>query len=319
MATSGQYSFSISRDDLIRDAMFNIGKIGENDGPTPSEVQDVSRRLNMLVSQFRGTADFAPGIKEWTRRTGFLFLSNTTGQYQVGPNAPAHWTNSYISTALSFPASSGDGSVVVDSAVGMTIGDNIAILVNSDLFWTTISGIAVDIISLTDDLPGDASENANVFTYTKNAQFPIVIETVNLRDTNANNTDTLIPVLSRSQYDQLPSKVDLTNVSDPVAVMVEHQLGNAVLYTDCAKSLDVSKVLVVEYLGPTQVFVDPLDEPDYPMEWYLFLTWALAKQCAPMFSVMWEPIMEENYKEAALVARNLYTDDTPFGFQSGVR
>ena len=61
MPTSGTYSFTVTRDDIVREAMLNIGKLGEAETPTAQEVTDCARKLNMLVKQWMARQDFAPG------------------------------------------------------------------------------------------------------------------------------------------------------------------------------------------------------------------------------------------------------------------
>ena len=85
MATSGTYSFSVTRDDIIREAMLNIGKLDVYGSIDPVETADCARKLNMMVKTWMGTIDFAPGLKMWTRQRGDLFLSQTQYRYAIGP------------------------------------------------------------------------------------------------------------------------------------------------------------------------------------------------------------------------------------------
>lgn len=72
MTTSGVYSFSVTRDQIVRLAMLNIGQLQDIEVPTAQELTDCSMFLNMMVKQWMGKADFAPGLKTWTRRHGHL-------------------------------------------------------------------------------------------------------------------------------------------------------------------------------------------------------------------------------------------------------
>ncbi len=83
--TSNSFNFPTTRDQIIRDAMLNIGAIGEAEVPTSQETSDCAYKLNMLVKQWMGKQDFAPGLKMWTRQRGDLFMSASRGQYQLGP------------------------------------------------------------------------------------------------------------------------------------------------------------------------------------------------------------------------------------------
>src|SRR5450755_2172900 len=71
--------------DIVREMMLNCGAIGESETPTAQEYNDCGRKLNMMVKQWMGKQDFAPGLKMWTRDRGDLFLSYSQYQYQLGP------------------------------------------------------------------------------------------------------------------------------------------------------------------------------------------------------------------------------------------
>jgi hypothetical protein len=136
LTTSGSYSFSVNRDQVIRQAMLNIGKLDESEVPTAQQTSDCAFCLNMLIKQWQGRADFAPGLKVWTRRRGHLFLSGTTGQYSVGPGATG-WTESYASTTTASAAAQGATVVTVSSTVGIAATYHIGIELNSGTIqWT---------------------------------------------------------------------------------------------------------------------------------------------------------------------------------------
>src|ERR1700692_131860 len=126
MASSGNYILTVTRDDIIREAMLNLGKLGEGEVPSPQETIDCARKLNMLVKQWQGKSDFSPGIKTWTRRRGFVFLHNTTGQYTVGPAATG-WTNSFTKLTTTLASAAGTNTITVASTTGVTNGDNIGV------------------------------------------------------------------------------------------------------------------------------------------------------------------------------------------------
>jgi hypothetical protein len=118
-------------------------------------------------------------------------------------------------------------------------------------------------------------------------------------------------------YANLPSKRDPTNISDPVAIYVEYQLTNSVLYTDCAGAQDPTKHLVIDFLEAAQDFNVSTDNPEYPQEWFLALTWGLSKQAAPMYRTVWTDTMEMNYQEALRIARRKEPEVTTMYFMPG--
>lgn len=315
MTTSGVYSLSVNRDQIVRQAMLNIGKIDPGESPTAQETTDCVFLLNLLVKQWQGNADGAPGLKTWTRRHGHLFLSSTTGQYTVGPSGTG-WTNSYVTTTTTSSAAAGQAVVLVTSSTGMTAGDNFGLQLDSGaLFWSTIFTKVGLTITLTTNLPSVSSTGSVVFDYTTTAQQPVVIETVFLRDIN--NADTPVRMLTVQDYDNLPSKVDTTAPADPTSIYYEFLLTNSNLYTDCAAAQDVTKHLCLTYMEAVQGFVNATDNPEYPQEYFLPLTWGLAKQIAPMFNAPWTQNMQSNYEISLGIAQRKEPERTTMYFQPG--
>ena len=70
MSTSGTYTFTVTRDDIIREAMLNIGRLDAYSQIDPTETTDCARKLNMMVKTWMGRLDYAPGLKAWTRQRG---------------------------------------------------------------------------------------------------------------------------------------------------------------------------------------------------------------------------------------------------------
>jgi hypothetical protein len=320
MTTSGTFVFSVSRDDIIREALLNIRKLDELEIPTPQETIDCARKLNMMCKQWQGTADFAPGLKTWTRRHGHLFLSNTTGQYTIGPGATG-WTNSYRNYTLAATAAGGQPVVVVTDSTSLASASTqkIGVVLDSGaLFWGQILSVIGNTVTLTTNLPSQASANAVVFVYViaGAAQQPIVIETAFLRDINNNDTPLNI-IRNIGDYDILPSKVDTSFISDPTAIYYEFQLTSSTLFTDVAASEDVTKHICMSYLESIQDFNNPLDTPEYPQEWFLALSWGLAKQICPMYGANWTALMQDNFTAALLIAQRKDPEIVTMFFQAG--
>jgi len=316
MTTSGVYVLSVSGDEIIRQAMLDLGKLGEGQIPSPGETVDARLRLNMMTRQWMGKADFAPGLKMWTRQRADLFLSNSTGQYALGPSGDNWATTSYSRTTTA-TANAAATALLVSSITNASAGDYIGVVLDSGaLFWTTINGApAGSTINLASGLPSRASSGATVFNYTTKAQRPVNIETVVLRDST--NSDTPMNLMTLQDYEFLPSKVDPSFISDPTGIYYEAQLTNGVLYTDVAGCSDVTKRLHIVYLQPIQTFVNPLDTPYFPEGWYRALVWGLAKEIGPMFNATFTKDMQDNYTTALALAREQDGETNTFYFQPG--
>lgn len=315
MTTSGTYSFTVNRDQIIRMAMLSIGKIDEIETPTAQETSDCSMFLNMLVKQWQGTADFAPGLKTFTRRHGHLFLSSTTGAYTVGPNATG-WTTSYVSTNTSAVANAGQPVVSVVSTTGILAGDKFGVeLSTGNLYWGVVQTVGASSVTLTVNLPSSAPSGAVVFNYTTTATQPVVLETAFLRDID--NSDTPLKIMTSKEYDFLPSKTDPQFISDPTAIYYENLLTNSTVYTDCAASNDVTKHICITYLEAVQDITNPNDTTCYPQEWFLALVWGLAEQIAPMFNAPWTENRAKNAARALAIAQKKEPERVAMYFEPG--
>lgn len=301
MTTSGSYSFFVTRDDIVREALLNIKKI---DGIDPIEdviMNDCVRKLNLICKTWMGRGDFATGLKVWTRRRGHLFLHAFTGQYTVGP-AAVGWATNYVGTTATGAVAALGTALPVASVTGVSTGDHVGVeLDTGDLFWSTVSTIGSLTLNLATGVPSSLSGGAQVFTYTTTPQQPLLIETALLRDAQMN--DTPLNIMQSRDYDFLPSKVSPTNYGDPTAIYYENQLGYSYLYTDIAGSNDVSKHIVLTYMEPVQDFINTTDTPYYPQEWYRALCWELSKECSPMFNATWTPTMEELRTSSLAIAQ----------------
>jgi hypothetical protein len=319
MSTSGTYSFLVTRDDIIRQAMLAIGKLDPYESPDPQQTVDCSMMLNALVKQWMGKADFARGLKVWTRKRGHLFLSNSAYQYTVGPGATG-WTNSYVAPTLAAAAAASATSLTLSSTTSISAGYYIGIELDSGaLYWTTVSTVTSSPVGVTipaSGLPSAASSGNQVFCYQTTAQQPLLIEAAVLREQDL--TDSPVRIIQDVRdYDLLPNKVDPSNIADPTAIYYENQLTNSYLYTDCGAAQDVTKHLVLTYLEPVQDFNNATDNPYYPQEWYMALFWGLAKNICPMFNRPWTPLMQNNYDSALQIAGKKDPEISTMYFQPG--
>ena len=331
MATSGTYSFSVTRDDIIREAMLNIGKLDVYGSIDPVETADCARKLNMMVKTWMGTMDFAPGLKMWTRQRGDLFLSQTQYRYALGPTgdnfaggvtaiAGANFGTDQLSVAAAAAAT--NIYTGVGSTSNFTANDYAVIQLDSgDIFSTTISSVnsGSGYVTIATGLPSAASSGNYIWNYTTKAQRPLDIVTAILRDDT--NNDSPLNVMTLQTYEALPNKTASDNLSDPTAIYYEAQIGtagpgssNGNLYIDCGGAQDVTKQIHIVYLRPVQDFNNPLDNPEYPQEWYLALCWGLSKQVAPMFNAPWGQVQESLLQEALAHARESNSERTEIYF-----
>lgn len=331
MALSGTWSFTVVRDDIIREAMLDIGAIGEAEVPTAQETTDCARKLNMLVKQWMGTQDFAPGLKMWTRQRGDLFLGNSQFLYGLGPggdNFAAGVTGggfngqTYGQTQTKAVAIQGATTLSVMTTLQMNVNDFVGIQINSDIFWTTIASIdtGAQTFTIATPVPFPVNGNAYVWNYTTKGQRPLQIATCILRDIN--NNDTPLNSMTLQDYEILPSKVQTTFKSDPTAYYYESQFaiglsnqGPGQFYIDVGGAQDITKHLHIVGLRPVMDFNNPGDNPEYPQQWYRPLCWGLAREIAGMFDAVWTAEMNQNLLESLAMAHEADTETTSFFFQ----
>lgn len=333
-STSGSYTFSVTRDQIIRQMMLDIGALQEGESPTAQETTDCAFKLNMMVKQWMSNTDFAPGLKVWTRKRADLFLSPTQYTYQLGATSSDNWVDS--TTNLVFPQQYGQTNVATTVVAGTTviplaavsqisIGDYIGILIGSSLFWTTVINInqGASPPTVTIPAPGlpsnvQASGATYVFNYTVKGQRPIVLVSAILRDIYANDTPLRI-FKTVEEYEALPTKTSPQNIADPTAVFYEARFTTqnpcGRLFLDVGGAQDVTKHIHCVYLAATQDFVNPGDAPDYPQEWYEPLVWGLGKRCCGMFDCVWTPDMEQCYTDSLAIARQGYPQESSVYFQ----
>lgn len=314
-STSGSYTFSVTRDQIIRQAMLDIGALQEGENPTAQEISDCAFKLNMMVKQWMGNTDFAPGLKVWTRKRGDLFLGNTKYAYNLGQTGD-HWVDS--TTGLAFPQQYGQTTLTAAAAAGATvlavaatsqfnILDYIGIVIGADIFWTSIANIGVGTVTIpAPGLPaGGVGASAIVFNYTTKALRPLAIITAVLRDIYSNDTPLRFMLVER--YEALPTKTSPQNLSDPTAILYESQFKNQApngrLFIDVGGAADVTKHIHAVYLAPVEDFVNPGDAPDYPQQWYRPLVLGHGRDIAGMFDCAWTQELEANYQDALAIAK----------------
>jgi hypothetical protein len=329
VTTSSAWSFTVAAADIVREMMLNVGAIGEAEVATAQEYTDCLRKLNMLVKQWMGKQDFAPGLKMWTRQRGDLFLGNTKFQYQLGPTGD-NWAvgvtggafnQNYNQTTLTTSAAQGATALTVASSANINVNDFIGVLVGADIFWTTVVAAGGGAVNLAggSGLPGAASAGAYVWNYTTKGQRPVNVLTAVLRDINTN--DTPLNPLTLEDYEALPTKQMPTFQADPTAYYYESQIGASTavgsgqFYIDCGGAQDVTKHLHLVYLRPVMDLVNPGDNPEYPQQWYRALCWGGAREICAMFDAVWTQDMQMNYMEAIATAREGDSDTTTFYFQ----
>jgi hypothetical protein len=322
-SSSGTYNFSVVRDDIIREALLNLGILEESEVPTAQEVIDCARKLNMIVKTLAGNMDKAPGFKMWQRERGDLFLSTKQYAYDLGPKSADGWAGgvtglrapiTFQSSSLTAAVALGGTVLTLSSLTAVNINDYIGILIGSDFFWTTISSMNVGLLQVTipsPGLPAAAGKNAEVVNYTLKGERPVELLTSLLRDSNG--TDTPMTRMTVEVYEALPTKTQPGNTQDPTAFYFEPRRSptpHSRYYIDCAGAQDVTKYQHIVYLREAQNFDNPGDAPEFPQEWFGHLCWTLSLMSHSMFDVEWTATMQQAFLQATVPAREANASTT---------
>jgi len=314
MSTSGSYDYSVTAANVIDEMAEQIGLLAEGETITTEAQTSFLRTLNMMVKQWSGNFDFAPGLKAFARKTGYMFLQANQGVYTLGPSGD-NATLSYVSTTMRIAGASTDTILEVTSTTGMTAADYIGVELDSgSIYWTTISSITdSDTLVLTAGLTGASSIGKRVFTYTTKLIRPLYVENAYLRNTST--IDTPLGVMTKDYYESLPDK---TANGTPIYYRYDNTLTNGTIYLDSEPTV-VSDVLRLVFYVPAEDYDAVANDIAFPQEWYLPLALGLGKLCAMKTNAaMWTALHESNLQEALAIARGSYAETTEMYFQPGL-
>lgn len=324
MATSGSWNYSMSASDVIKAAYEDLGVL--TPGGTVANVDSVMAltRLNMLVKQWQGISDMAPGLKVWTRQRVVLFLQSGQQSYQIGPaSTDAYAATSYGQTTIDVSEASGqtilsvaatsDTTTFPGSTITMANSDFILVQQDDGTFHrSTISsfsaGDTVTIAAVTTD---SCAVGNKVFWFTSRAQrFPLV-EFAVLRESDTTET----PLIIYRDVAQYESIMDKYADGDPTAILVEPRRITTAVTLD-AQPDDVTKQIVLTVLYPAEDYDSTADDIAFPQEWYAALSWELAFRLSPSVG-RWTQEMEANRQSAIALARAVNPENTSMHFQPG--
>jgi len=306
MATSGSIDFSVSRDDIITEALEQMGVLAEGQSPSSDQLTSMSRTLNMLVKALQGD-----GLNLFALQKLYVYLEKNKNEYSLSSTTTDHFSSEYNRTTTSAVSSSTDTTITVTSISNMVSGDYIGIkLDDGTMQWTTINGTpSGSTVTLTDALTDDVSSGVTVYFYTSKANRPMKIS--NSMITNSiDNNDTPIWTMSRQEYIELPNK---TNDGSTNQIYYDPQVGTGKLFV-WPETDSVDKYLTLWVQRTLEDFDAANDDADFPQEWYLTLSFNLAALSCTKYGV---PRFERSYiREMAMMYLDLARSfDIEDGFQ----
>lgn len=282
MSTSGSYDFALRRDELIKDALIDIGAVAQEDTPSSPVISHASRQLNLMLKAWQNK-----GLRLWRAKRATLLLQKNTRSYNIGPSGDHFFLESELveSTILTAEAAA-QTSIEVTSTTSMVAGDYIGIELDSgSMQFTTIDSVTdSDTLVITTALTGAAAAGNAVYTYTNKAQRPLNILEAWIRDEDDN--DRPVRVISREEYTRMGDKFTGGSIN---SLYYDPQLTNGVLYVFSPESeVTNSLEMVVEY--PVEDMDAAANDFDCPSHWLMAIKYGLELVLAPSYGVRSEQL-----------------------------
>lgn len=279
MTTSGSVDFSVSRDNILTDALIIVGAVGPDDSVPTNWTTHAARQLNKIVKALQ-----AKRIGLWARKTGYILPVSGTNNVILGPSG-GHATLSYTRTALAADVTDGATTITVDSATGISDTYYIGIeQSDGSMHWTTVSGApSGTTVTLAAAVTEDCDADAYVWVYQTKLQRPLRIVTAyssDLTDTS-NPSDVEMDIVGKEVYDLQNAKA---TEGTPTMLAYDPQLDNGVAYF-WPRFSDGKSLVVIGFQRPFEDFDASGDTPDFPQEAYDMLTYQLAVRLAPVYGM----------------------------------
>ena len=279
MARSGSTNFIVTRDDIIKYALQDIGVItGLGSNPTAEQITHAAWKLNVMVKK-----DMTQGLHLWALTEGTLFLVDGQESYSLGVGGdPA--TSSYVKTELSSDGAAGSLTIDVDSITGISSGHAIGVeLDDGTLHWTTVNGApAGTTVTLTVALASVASIDNHVYAYNTIIEKPLRILKETVRIELGSGAEMPVTLVSRAEYVQLSDKSTTGKCNQVYYDPQYGALGTLYAWPTCD---DVKDVLHFTFERTLQDFDAATDNPDFPIEATDYLVKGLRYELAGAYGV----------------------------------
>jgi hypothetical protein len=299
MTTSNTQTWNPIRDQILKRSLRLVHAYPATGNPRPEQLIDAKFACNAMLKTWQ-MDDLL-----WLKQDATLFLNEGQDVYNLAPRTYtgfSHCATSYIQTTTTAALAIGDSVAALTSATGITTGDYIGIANDSGIiewFTGTVSGLSVTLSSTI----GVACASGNlVYSHTLASQIqrPTRVDASRkLYDsTAADGNEIPIDMISKSDYDALPSK---TSTGTIVQAYYDPQLVCGKLYVwPCADYCGDKLVLGLD--RPIDDLLNDTETIDAPVEWIEAITYSLADRIAPEYQL---PLQEQQLlRERAINAYN---------------
>jgi hypothetical protein len=268
MTTSGSIDYSVSRDDIITEALMHMGVLPEGGTPNASQVSDATRTLQIMIKRWMGR-----GINLWAITNATVFLQQSKSAYVTGTDHIT-LTSNVVRTTLASAAASSASTIVVSSATGILTTYNIGVLLDSGtMLWTTVNGApSGTTVTLTTALTGAAAAGNQVYVYSAKITANSMKSVLEVTRRDKNLIGVPITLITRNQYVQLGNP---TGDGPVVQVQYQPNLASSTI-TTYPESSNETDVLELVFKRAFEDFDASGNTPDFPQEWYEALYLGLA-------------------------------------------
>lgn len=267
MAVSNSNDFSLVRNEIIDEALIEIGVKTLNQVPSAEEVNRANTKLNALIKSWELGDEYV-----WKRAEGSLFVNTTTNKYVID-GSTAHATESYNQTTTTSSASSGANSIVVADNTGFVNNYNIGIVQDDgSLFWTTISNVSSNTITITNALTSNVASGNKVYVYQTKITKPKNISLAR-KFMTATGDETPLNMLDHDTYRNLTNK---TTAGTPSQFFYEERLNAGDFYLYQQPDSSINYIINFSFEKFIFDFDNPTDDADFPKTWIKALSLNLA-------------------------------------------
>lgn len=268
MATSSSIDFTMTRNDIITQALRTCGVLADGQEAAAEQISNSATILNMMIKGWARKGISLPLYQELV-----VYLTKDKQSYRIGATGDKATTASDAKkTELSVAGVATDGTITVDSDDDIAASDNIGIVLDDGTIqWTTVNGTpAANVVTLTDALTGAAAIDNHVYSYTTIANRPLEVVSARLKVNDGQENP--MQILMRDDYFRLPTKDSTGQVT---SVYYDPQINNGVLYV-WSTSNNVKDTLLLTVQRQVEDFDVSTDNADFPVEWLEVIVWNLA-------------------------------------------
>ncbi len=295
MAASGSIDFDLTRDDIIQEALEEIGVLAIGETPSAAQLTTCGRSLNLMLKNWQ-----AGGANLFAVQKTYLFLNKDVNEYLIG--STASYSTDINKTTTTAASSSGTNTIDIAADAGISGTSEMIIELDSgDVQHVGATSIATLTVTLDANLSDDVNSGATVYWYDTSANRPMKVLSGVLRDKN--DIDIPIDTLTLDEYATLSDKTS-TGPAVQAYFNPEVDLMRARLWPTPDDGTDYLVLWVQKTLDDYDAAAD---DSTYPQEWLEPIALSLAVRVHRKFG-----IPSSEIRDTKMRAKEAY--DLAFGY-----